>query len=105
MVKEELKQFCVLQKTQHKLSCISKDRGHEQNNKLVKRSGGAVGLTENPTAVQKWMVAGPVQARLLTEFESQFMVEDGCEIFQQHEQELASQDRFRKHVISLYEII
>ncbi|KAG0727160.1 hypothetical protein GWK47_004058 [Chionoecetes opilio] len=30
---------------------------------------GAVGLTENPTAFKKWMIAGPEQARILTEFE------------------------------------
>jgi len=45
----------------------------EQNNKLVKGSGGAVGLTENPKAFKRWMVAGPEQARLLIEFEDQFM--------------------------------
>ena len=31
----------------------------------MKGSGGAVGLTENPSAFRKWMVAGPEQAQLL----------------------------------------
>lgn len=43
---------------------------HEQNNKLVKGSSGAVELTENPTAIRRWMISGPEQARLLKEFES-----------------------------------
>jgi len=46
---------------------------HEQNNELVKGSGGAVGLTENPSAFRKWMMAGPEQAKLLKEFECEFM--------------------------------
>ncbi len=45
------------------------DQAHEQNNETVKGPGGAVGLTENPAAFGRWMVAGPEQARLLQEFE------------------------------------
>ena len=63
----------MLKKTHSKFSYIPIDQGHEQNNDLVKSSGGAVGLTENP---RRWMVAGPEQARLLMEFESQFMEEE-----------------------------
>ena len=48
------------------------------------------------------MVAGPEQARLLTEFESQFMEEDNgwCK---QHEQGLSAQDLFQKHANSMYQ--
>ena len=46
----------------------------------------AVGLFENPVALARWIVAGPEQARLLTEFESQFMKEEYFETVQQHEQ-------------------
>ncbi len=45
-VREELKQFWVLNKTNRKFSCIPIDQGHEQNNKLVKGLGNAVGLTK-----------------------------------------------------------
>ena len=38
------------------------DQAHEQNNLVVKGSGGAVGLTENPAAFRKWMIAKPEQA-------------------------------------------
>ena len=41
------------------------DQAHEQNNAIVKGSDSAVGLTENPTAFQRWMVSGPEFARLL----------------------------------------
>ena len=49
---------------------MSLDQAHEQNNAKVKETGGAIGLTENPVALKRWMVSGPEQARLLTEFET-----------------------------------
>ena len=36
----------------------------------MKAEGGAVGLTENPAAFLRWMVAGPESARVTTEFEN-----------------------------------
>ena len=51
------------------------DQAHEQNNALVKGSGGAVGLTENPSAFRKWMTAGQEQARIMKEFEREFIPE------------------------------
>ena len=54
----------MVNKTRNPFSCIPLDQAHEQNNKLVKDSGGAVGLTENPSAFRRWMIAGPEQARL-----------------------------------------
>ena len=59
----------VVQKTTNRFSAMPIDQAHEQNNAVVKQSGGAVGLTENPSAFRKWMTAGPEQARLLKEFE------------------------------------
>ncbi len=47
------------------------DQSHEQENAKVKGKGGAIGLTENPTALQRWMICGPELAKCLTEFESQ----------------------------------
>ena len=60
--------FWVVIKMCNKFSAIPIDQAHEQNNKIVKGSGGAVGLTENPTAFRKWIVAGPEQARIIQEF-------------------------------------
>jgi hypothetical protein len=49
------------------------DQAHEQNNEVVM---GAVGLTENPSAFRKWMVAGPEKARLLKEFEDDYFPQE-----------------------------
>lgn len=56
-------QFCngsfVVHKTKKYFSSIALDHTHEQVNAGVKGEGGAVGLTENPAALRRWMVAGP----------------------------------------------
>ena len=43
----------VIRKTRNRFSAMPIDQAHEQNNRLVKGSGGAVGLTENPSALRK----------------------------------------------------
>ena len=59
----------MVKKTAHRFSAIAIDQGHEQNNAAVKDDGGAVGLTENPAALRRWMVSGPEMARVIGEFE------------------------------------
>ena len=41
------------------------DCTHEQLNAGVKGVGGAVGLRENPVALERWMVADPELARMI----------------------------------------
>ena len=93
--------FWTFNKTQINFSSIPLDQAHEQNNALVKGSGGAVGLTENPVAFRRWMVAGPEQARLLTEFESQYLHDDVDDNLHHHEHGLASQKAFKREVNNL----
>ena len=52
-----------------KFSAMARDQYHEQNNATVKESGGAVGLTTDPSALRRWMVAGPEVAQIVTEYE------------------------------------
>lgn len=96
----------VVPKTTNRFSAMPIDQAHEQNNELVKGTGGAVGLTENPSAFKKWMVAGPEQARLLTEFEEQYMedFEDG-DHHHHHEEGMSTQNTFRKQARSLVQVI
>ena len=53
-IKDEFQEkgYWVLSKTNKKFSAIPLDQAHEQENKFVKGTGGAVGLTENPTALR-----------------------------------------------------
>ena len=43
----------VVHKTSNKFSAMALDQAHEQNNALVKGSGGAIGLTGNPGALKR----------------------------------------------------
>ena len=36
---------------------------------MVKGEGGAVGLTESPSALRHWMISGPKIARVVNKFE------------------------------------
>ena len=60
----------VVKKSTHKFSALAIDQAHEQNNASVKDDGGAVGLTENPEALQRWMVSGTEMTRVIGEFEA-----------------------------------
>jgi len=65
--------FCagrfVAHKTNRPFSGMALDQAHEQLNALVKGDGRAVGLTEDPSALRRWMVAGPEISRIIQEFE------------------------------------
>ena len=98
----------VLSKTSRKSSAIPFDQSHEQENKIVKDTGGAVGLTENPSAFRRWMLSGPELGRLVTEFEEEYLNteeldSDAC--FQHHEHGLSSQKLFHIQVSSLTKIM
>ena len=103
-VKDELQKCWVVAKTEKPFSCIPIDQAHEQNNAIVKGSGGAVGLTESPTALKRWMVSGPEFARLLGEFQVQYLVEYGPDAeksLKHHESGNSAQKTFRTQVLKL----
>ena len=60
----------TVQKMEKVFSTISIDQAHEQNNAHIKGNGGAVGLTDNPSALRHWTVAGPEVARAIAELQA-----------------------------------
>ena len=93
----------AVQKTNKVFSAISIDQCHEQMNKLIKGEGGAVGLTEDPQALERWMVAGPEISRLILEFETSFQAPKPEKSNLHHEQNLNTQNKFAKDVNALVE--
>ena len=77
---------------------------HEQVNAQVKGEGGAIGLTENPAALRRWMIAGPEVARIIQEFEETYskVSEEKCH---HHEQIPGVQAAFKEDVLSLVSAI
>ena len=50
-------------------SNLAIDQLYDQHNAGVKDDGGAVGLTDCPATLHKWMFSGPEMARVIIEFE------------------------------------
>ena len=94
---EFMERAFVVHKTKKLFSSIALDHAHEQINAVVKGDGGAVGLTKNPAALRRWMVAGPELSRIIEEFEVIYTVENS----KHHEQTPAIQDAFAKDVVNL----
>ena len=84
------------------------DQTHEQENAKVKGKGGAIGLTEDPDAFKWWMIPGPEQARIFTNYEREHLGFDDIkfsEDLKHHEEGLSNQVLFQKQVNSLVERI
>ena len=64
-----LKGYFTVNKTSHVFSNLAIDKPYDQHNAGVNDDGGAVGLTECPATLQKWMFSGPEMARVIIEFE------------------------------------
>ena len=94
----------VVSKTTNRFSSMPIDQAHEQNNDLIKGSGGVVGLTDNPSAFKKWMIAGPEQARLLKEFEQEYISEEDHKQ-QHHEEGMSTQKTFKDQALALVQTI
>ena len=95
----------VVDKTNRAFSSMALDHVHKQVNALVKGQGGAVGLTENPAALRRWMVhvADPELSRMVEEFEGSFTVSEERDY---HEQKPGVQSTFLKdvvHTVSCFE--
>ena len=58
----------AVRKTEKTFSTMAIDQAHEQNNAVSKGDGGAIGLTEDQTALRRWTVAGPEISRHVDEF-------------------------------------
>ena len=94
----------VVSKTQNRFSAMPIDQAHEQSHLVVKGSSDAVGLTENPAAFRKWMIAGPEQARLMEEFVTPYSP-DIAEKHYHHEECFSTQNLFKQQVLSLIQTI
>ncbi|EDO42325.1 predicted protein [Nematostella vectensis] len=97
----------VLSRTGNDFSAMPFDQAHEQENKIVKSAGGAVGLTENPTAFRRWMLSGPETTRLLQQFIGQYLDDTDSETGDRtnHETGLNSQKTFKIQVNNLIDVI
>ena len=95
----------TVRKMKNMFSSIPIDQAHEQNNALIKGDGGAVGLTDNPSALLRWMIAGPEVARALEEFRHGHQYWGRREDTRHHDQTPSVQTSFAKDVRALASVI
>ena len=78
---------------------------YEQNNAHGKGDGGAVGLTQNPSALRRGMVSGPEMARLIEEFQASIEKPETKSDVRHHEQTKSTQMIFFNQVKALCNVI
>ena len=74
------------------------DQAHGQNNAAIKGDGGAIGVTEDPSALRRWMVAGPEISRLVANYETVSGTKDTKKSNRHHEQTATVQRAFFEKV-------
>ena len=85
----------AVRKSTHAFSAIAMDHVHKQENASIKGDGGVIGLTENPSALRRWMIGGPELVRMITGYEEQL----SSEMSTKHHKQIPSvQNTFLKNV-------
>ena len=95
----------VVHKTHREFSGLAIDQAHEQANAFVKGDGGAIGLTEDPSALRRWMVSGPEVSQLVNQYELASQVKEANEDIRHHEQTSQSQKSFTDKVQKLFDVM
>ena len=95
----------VVHKTNRHFSALALDQAHEQANATIKADGGAIGLTEDPSALRRWMVAGPEVSRLVSLYEIEAQTNETSEHKVHHEQTPQAQRTFIESVNRLSQSI
>ena len=99
--REFVKGHFTVKKTSHDFSNLAIDQAHEQYNAVVKDDDGAVGLTECPAALQRWMFSGPEMTRVINDFEISVDSALCTSDMRHHEQRPGVQKIFLQDVTSL----
>lgn len=105
LAKEFHKGNFVVHKSRREFSGLAIDQAHEQNNSVIKGDRGAIGLTEDPVALRRWLVAGPEVSRLVAGYEAMSGIKDENNDKRHHEQTLSVKISFFDRVKALSEVL
>ena len=86
----------TVKKSNRLFSAIGIDQAHEQNNKVVKVDGGAIGILDNEQALLEWALSGPYISNIIQNYD--------CTTNSSHYEDTASfEKKFRMHRTLLVE--
>jgi len=94
----------TITRSKRRFSSLPIDHAHEQVNKRVKGVGGMIGLTENPSMLERWILTGSEISRVVGEFNGEHDHNDDEEL-PHHEEGYESQHHFQRHVKDLMEVL
>ena len=77
----------VVHKSNREFSALVIDQAHEQANAVIKGDDGAIGVTEDPSALRRWMIAGPEVSHLVVQYESASEAKDANGNTKQHDRQ------------------
>ncbi|KAK4304447.1 hypothetical protein Pmani_023602 [Petrolisthes manimaculis] len=95
----------VVHKSKRRFSALAIDQAHEHANAVIKGEGGAIGITEDPSALRRWMVAGPEISHLVNMYEKISEKKEANEEEKHLEQNAHAQKTFLDRVSKLYTTI
>ncbi|KAJ8406047.1 hypothetical protein AAFF_G00309350 [Aldrovandia affinis] len=91
----------VVHKSSRQFSAMAIDQAHEQANAVIEADGGAIGVTEDPSALRRWMIAGPEVSHLVAQYEAACGTKEGTEHTSHHEETERAQRVFFENVEKL----
>ena len=94
----------VVNKSSRDFSAIPIDQAHEQANTVIKAVGGAIGMTEDHSALRRWMVAGPEVSQLVAQYEIASEAKETVVHTNHHEQTPKVQQVFHERVHKLLQV-
>ena len=67
-------------------SGLAIDQAHEHVNAVIKGDGGAVGITEDPSALKRWMTVGSAVSQHVAQYDEVSVIRDVSKQNKHHDQ-------------------
>ena len=75
-----------MHKSRRQFSAMAIDQAHEWANAVIKADGGAIGVTEDPSALRRWMIAGAEVSHLVSMYKATCWTKEGTQHTSHHEE-------------------
>ena len=95
----------VVHSTKRDFLVLALDQAHEQANAVIKGDGEAIGLTENPSVLRRWMVSDPEVSHLVSIYEIESQTKEVSDHSLHHEQIAQAQKTFLERVQKLSQVL